>query len=201
MKTSTSIIYIAIICSNNETNIICDIDLNYFIEHGTYLLNSAYQECSNIISEGSNIISNAILHGSNIQIPKSTLAFDISKSTFLDLSNTGLYNPLNTWEKIVSKPRPIFYHGIPWPIVFDAINSKFDIKSSLDLIYNNDYINSMICNFQTNFSTFMLPFRQLVPVPDQGLGYHEALRYLGMSPVRLIDEWGSNNTGEMFREL
>ena len=93
------IIYIAVLYFNDDLGFTYYIDMNYFIEDYTYLLNNALQE-------GISLVNNTFKNSSNIDLPKFKEAFDITKPTFLDLSKTTL-DKTGVWDKITKNPRPL----------------------------------------------------------------------------------------------
>lgn len=203
------ILYIAILYVDSKLGFTYYIDVNYFIEHCTILLNNAFQE-------GMSLLNNTLKNGSNINLPKFKEGFDITKPTFLDLSKTTLDNTI-VWDRIIKNPRPFIYSGpnlhlknIPflgvslgvvtifinnglgfservWSGLEGTINflhSKlikysytvynsfktilnnikflikkfygcfFNTKNDHNRLCNNQYINSVIENFQRNFLVF-----------------------------------------------
>lgn len=237
------IIYIAVLYFNDDLGFTYYIDMNYFIEDYTYLLNNALQE-------GISLVNNTFKNSSNIDLPKFKEAFDITKPTFLDLSKTTLDNT-GVWDKITKNPRPLInpvpnlhlnnipFLGVGLGVVTVFINSGlglserlwsgmegvidffcskltkyghtiyysyksiynsmksfnkkfysnfFNIKKNFNELWNNQYINSIIKDFQKNFLIYPSSLGESVA--------HKTSEYTISSEIRLNQD--SINTEQTF---
>jgi hypothetical protein len=153
---------------SEKSGLIYYIDFNHFLDQGACFFNQTIQD-------GLCKLNKIFTHNPNINIPELKKAFDISKPTFLDISRITLDNT-GTWDKIIKNPRPIIFSGLnlhsyyaPFlgislaiiTIIFnnglglsETIFKGFNFKYYANLAWNNRYINSLIENFNWNFTVF-----------------------------------------------
>ena len=176
----TSVLYIAIFYAHGKLGITYLIDTNYFIDYGTHLLSNALQEgintFNNVMSNGSNI--NVPKFKGAFDILKPTF-LDLSKTT-LDITGTWEKVTKSPMPFIYPGPNLHIYKafiglclGIFTIIVNNGLGFSdkfFDIlenlqnktlgkiksvtKNSLNTVWNQQYMDCIVRNFQRNFSVY-----------------------------------------------